>query len=165
MWWSIPGRAGPGAGLPGTEPVARRARQSTIDFAQLGDLPLALPTRSHGLRRTLEQAATQADRPLNVVFEMDALELMKEIVLEGLAHTVLACPQWWVNSRPAGSSPAESSARRCAPRLMLATASNRPLTQAVRLVQDILRELLQDMVRAEPYRSYMRMTGACSGAG
>jgi LysR family nitrogen assimilation transcriptional regulator len=29
-------------------------------------------------------------------------------------------------------------------------------------VQDILRELLRDMVEAEPYRSYMRMADARS---
>lgn len=140
---------------------AARALPS-IDFAQVADLPLALPTRSHGLRRTLEQAAAQADTPLNVVFEMDALELMKEIVLNGLAHTVLALPAV-VGELNNGQlvarrivNPALST------RLMLATASNRPLTQAVRIVQDILRELLREMVEAEPYRSYMRMADARS---
>ena len=65
-------------------PAARA--QAAIDFAQLRGLPLALPTRNHGLRRTLEHAAAQADLPLNVAFEMDALELMKEIVLRAGPH-------------------------------------------------------------------------------
>ena len=50
-------------------------------------------------------------------------------------------------------------------RLMLATASSRPLTQAVKIVQGILRELLEALASSEPYRAYMRMAGARAGAG
>jgi LysR family nitrogen assimilation transcriptional regulator len=138
-------------------PAARA--QASIDFEQLRGLPLALPTRSHGLRRTLEHAAALEDTPLNVVFEMDALELMKEIVLEGLAHTVLGVPAV-VRELACG----QLVARRIvnpglSTRLMLATASSRPLTQAVKIVQGILRELLASMASSEPYRAYMRMAG------
>ena len=97
-----------------------------IDFEQLRGLPLALPTRNHGLRRTLEHAAAQAGLPLNVAFEMDALDLTKEIVLEGMAHTVLALPAV-VRELASG----QLVARRIvnpglSTRLMLATASSRP---------------------------------------
>lgn len=136
-----------------------------IDFEQLRGLPLALPTRNHGLRRTQEHAAAQAGLPLNVAFEMDALDLMKEIVLEGMAHTVLALPAV-VRELASG----QLVARRIvnpglSTRLMLATASSRPLTQAVKIVQGILRELLAAVVSSEPYRSYMRMAGMRADEG
>jgi len=139
----------------GLSPAARA--MPAIPFTALRDLPLALPTRNHGLRRTLEQAATQADMPLNVVFEMDALELMKDIVVEGLAHTVLALPAV-MNEVASG----KLIARRIvdpglSTRLMVATASSRPLTQAVKLVQATLREVLAGMTQAEPYRDSLRM--------
>ncbi|MCW0209892.1 MAG: LysR family transcriptional regulator [Achromobacter sp.] len=144
-------------------PAARAL--ACIDFEQLRGLPLALPTRNHGLRRTLEHAAAQAGLPLDVAFEMDALELMKEIVLEGMAHTVLALPAV-VRELASG----QLVARRIvnpglSTRLMLATASSRPLTQAVKIVQGILRELLAAMASSAPYRPYMRMAGMRADEG
>lgn len=136
-------------------PAARA--MAAVPFTALRDLPLTLPTRNHGLRRTLEQAATQADMPLNVVFEMDTLELMKDIVVEGLTHTVLALPAV-MNEVASG----KLIARRIvepglSTRLMVATASSRPLTQAVKLVQATLQEVLAAMTQAEPYRDSLRM--------
>ncbi|NMK45440.1 LysR family transcriptional regulator [Achromobacter sp. Bel] len=139
-------------------PAARA--MASIEFDQLRDLPLVLPTRNHGLRRTLEHAATQADMPLTVAFEIDALELMKEIVAEGLAHTVLGLPAV-IKEVAAG----QLIARRIthpglSTRLMLATASSRPMTQAVKIVQAMLREVLAQMTAAEPYRGAMRLVDA-----
>lgn len=136
-------------------PAARA--MTSIPFDQLRDLPLVLPTRNHGLRRTLEQAATQADMPLNIAFEMDALELMKDIVVAGMAHTVLGLP---AVAREVASGllvirritkPGLST------RLMLATAASRPTTHAVKIVQGILQEVLKKMTAAQPYRGAMRM--------
>jgi LysR family nitrogen assimilation transcriptional regulator len=42
-------------------------------------------------------------------------------------------------------------------RLMVATASSRPLTQAVKIVQATLHEVLAAMTQAEPYRDSLRM--------
>ncbi len=136
-------------------PAARAMPE--IGFRQLRDLPLALPTRNHGLRRTLEHAATQADVSLHVAFEMDALELMKDIVVEGLAHTVLALPAV-IDEVSSG----KLIARRIvdpglSTRLMVATASSRPLTQAVKIVQATLHEVLAGMALSEPYRDTLRM--------
>ncbi|MFD4836508.1 LysR family transcriptional regulator [Achromobacter sp. NPDC058515] len=138
---------------------AARAMPS-IEFEQLRDLPLALPTRNHGLRRTLEHAAAQTGVPLHVAFEMDALELMKEIVVEGLAHTVLGLPAV-IGEVASGKLIARKIVHPgLSTRLMVATASSRPLTQAVKIVQGILREVLGQMTQAEPYRSALRMAGA-----
>lgn len=139
-------------------PAARAMR--SVSFDQLRDLPLVLPTRNHGLRRTLEQAATQADMPLNIAFEMDALELMKDIVVAGMAHTVLGLPAV-AREVAAGTlvirrilKPGLST------RLMLATAASRPTTQAVKIVQGMLREVLGEMTAQEPYRGAMRMVAS-----
>lgn len=136
-------------------PAARA--MTSIGFDQLRDLPLVLPTRNHGLRRTLEHAATQADMPLNIAFEMDALELMKDIVAAGMAHTVLGLPAV-AREVAAGTlvirritHPGLST------RLMLATAASRPTTQALKIVQGMLRDVLGEMTAAEPYCGGMRM--------
>lgn len=139
-------------------PAARAMR--SIEFAQLRDLPLVLPTRNHGLRRTLEHAAAQADIALRVMLEMDALELMKEIVVEGLAHTVLGLPAV-IGEVASGRLIARKIVNPgLSTRLMMATATSRPLTQAVKIVQEILREVLGQMTLAQPYRSELRMQEA-----
>jgi LysR family nitrogen assimilation transcriptional regulator len=114
---------------------AVETKRRSLALRHLKGLPLALPTKNHGLRRTLELAASQAGFALNVKYEVDTLALMKEIVLAGFAHTVLALP--------AVQSEIESGkliARRISQpdvetRLVLAKASNRPLTRAVRIIE------------------------------
>ncbi len=137
-------------------PAARKL--SSIEFSQLKDVPLVLPTKNHGLRRTLEYAASQAGISLNVVFEIDALELMKEVVLEGLAHTVLGIPAVTDELASGKFIARRITGPTLSTRLMLGTASSRPLTQAVKIVENILREVLTEMTQKKPYHSSMRMT-------
>ncbi|MDB5771833.1 MAG: bacterial regulatory helix-turn-helix, lysR family protein [Burkholderia sp.] len=120
---------------------AVETKRRSLALRRLEGLPLALPTKNHGLRRTLELAASQAGFALDVKYEVDTLALMKEIVLAGFAHTVLALP--------AVQSEIESGkliARRISQpdvetRLVLAKASNRPLTRAVRIIEQETRNV------------------------
>jgi LysR family transcriptional regulator, nitrogen assimilation regulatory protein len=129
---------------PGLAPPA--SKSAPLEFQRLAGLPLALPTGNHGLRRTLEHAARQAGLRLNVLYEIDTLSLMKELVLAGAAHTVLPVP--------AAQSEIESGrlvAQRIgspplAIRLMLAKAAGRPLTRTVRLIEQDMKHLLRRLV-------------------
>lgn len=123
-------------------------KKRSLALRHLEGLPLVLPTKNHGLRRTLELAASHAGFELNVQYEVDTLALMKELVLAGRAHTVLAIP--------AVQSEIETGrliARRIfepevETRLVLAKASNRPLTRAVHVVEleikNVFHRVLQD---------------------
>lgn len=118
-----------------------------IRVDQLARLPLALPSRAHGLRRTIEQAAGKRRVELDVVFELDALMLMKAVALEGLAHTILAMPAvvqdvlaGTLQTRPIVDPDLET-------RLMLAMSLNRPLTEVARAVIAELRSVLQEEVQ------------------
>lgn len=128
----------------------RDMAQGALDLETLARLPLALPSRVHGLRRTIEQAATKRRVELDVSFELDALMLMKAVTLEGLAHTVLAMPavaqdvlDGRLQARPIVNPDLET-------RLMLAMSLNRPLTLAARAVVAELRGVLRDQVAASP---------------
>ncbi|NQW80389.1 MAG: LysR family transcriptional regulator, partial [Polaromonas sp.] len=59
-----------------------------MSVAQLGDLPLILPTGSHGLRSTLEGAFARAKCKPNVVAEIDSLAMLMDAVDNGLGCTV-----------------------------------------------------------------------------
>jgi LysR family transcriptional regulator, nitrogen assimilation regulatory protein len=61
----------------------------TIDFAQLGDLPLILPGHQSGLRFAVEAAARKAGVKLQVYQRADSPALMKELVRAGLGYSIL----------------------------------------------------------------------------
>lgn len=111
------------------------AKQHSLALRHLEGLPLVLPTQNHGLRRTLELAASRAAISLNVQYEVDTLALMKEIVLAGYAHTVLALPAVQKEILAGQLIARRISEPNVETRLVLAKAANRPLTRAVRVIE------------------------------
>ena len=126
---------------------AERPLPGPVPLEALQTLPLVLPTRNHGLRRTMDSAASRLAVRLDVQYEMDNLDLMKEIALAGLAHTVLA--------PPAVQDEIEAGRLMARPivdpevvtRLMLVKASSRPATRAVQLVEHETRAVLRQVVQ------------------
>lgn len=139
----------------GLSPAARRV--NTLSFKELDGLPLVLPTHNHGLRRTVEQAAHQAGIQLSVRYEIDALELMKEMVGAGLAHAVLT--DLIVQREQAAGL--VTTRRLMAPdvstRLLIALAAHRPVTRAVKMTALTLRKTLRELSLMDPYRGSMQM--------
>lgn len=72
-------------GPPGSPALAA----GVVSFGRLGELPLVMPSPSHGLRASLELAAVKARTKLNVVHQADSFHLMKELVESGLGYTAL----------------------------------------------------------------------------
>ncbi|HEX3382070.1 MAG TPA: LysR family transcriptional regulator [Paraburkholderia sp.] len=67
------------AGLPQT---------STLSLADLGELPLVMPSGSHGLRAILEIAFERAGVRPNISLEIDGLALLMDAVRAGLGATL-----------------------------------------------------------------------------
>jgi LysR family tcuABC transcriptional regulator len=63
-------------------------RGERVRLAQLADLPLILPSSSHGLRALLNTAFARAKRAPNVVAEIDGLALLMDAVRAGLGATL-----------------------------------------------------------------------------
>jgi LysR family nitrogen assimilation transcriptional regulator len=122
-------------GLPAGRPIG---------IAQLAQLPLALPSSAHGLRRTLESAAAKGRVSLQVNYELDALELMKAVVLAGDAHTVLALPAVEQEIRAGVLTATPLGEPQLCTRLMVATSVSRAMTRAARAVVDELPATLRD---------------------
>ncbi|WP_256977824.1 LysR family transcriptional regulator [Bordetella genomosp. 10] len=119
-------------------------RDGPVSMAQLAQLPLALPSAAHGLRRTLESAATKAKVSLRVNYELDTLELMKAMVMAGDAHTVLALPAVEQEIRAGALVATPLGEPQLSTRLMVATSVSRPMTRAARMVVDELGATLRD---------------------
>lgn len=60
-----------------------------ITVAELGELPLVLPNKSHGARVILERAAKASGAGLNVVTQIDPLPQIIEMVDRASAYTIL----------------------------------------------------------------------------
>jgi LysR family nitrogen assimilation transcriptional regulator len=144
------GRAGLHLVSPAKQGIPVERKDGTIDLEQLAGLPLVLPTATHGLRRTLETACKEAGFALQVEYEMDTLSLMKEVVIAGRAHTILAIPA--VVGELARGQVVTRKLRQpeVATRLMLATAFKRPYTQAIKAVQEEISSAMKTAVRSSP---------------
>lgn len=125
---------------------AARHRQALgpVNLETLAQLPLALPSAAHGLRRTLDSAAARARVSLDVRFELDALELMKAVALTGEAHTVLALPAVERELRDGTLTATPLGEPQLSTRLMVATSVARPLTRAARCVVEALTPTLRE---------------------
>lgn len=65
------------------------ATESPLSVSQVSQLKLVLPSRPHGLRMVVENAARTARVKLNVEVEADSYGVLKNLVEAGVGHTVL----------------------------------------------------------------------------
>lgn len=118
----------------------------SIPLRELAGLPLIMPRQPHGLRLLLEAAARRHGVRITIAWEMDALPVIKDLVMRGDAYTVL----------PSNSVYDEVAAGRLLLRrladppltrtLVLATTTRQPLTLAARLLVSQVRGLVAELV-------------------
>jgi len=120
--------------------------RASVPLRKLAGLPMVLPSASHGLRRTLDQAVGKAKFDMDVQYELDTLTLMKEVALAGIAHTVLAMPAVAKDVKAGALSVAALTAPVLETKLMIATSLNRPLTRAARAVLAQVKPVLQQAI-------------------
>lgn len=89
--------------LQGDAPAPR-----SLQLARLGAQALILPTRSHGLRRTLDEAFARAGIKPHVVLEIDSLSMLMDAVKAGLGATL---QPWSALLRTAGQAEAFAMSR------------------------------------------------------
>ncbi|WP_428390997.1 LysR family transcriptional regulator [Lichenicoccus sp.] len=121
-----------------------------VPTALLGDLPLVLPSRPHGLRLLVERSLAEVKSQLGTIVEVDSLQAMVALVEAGIGFTVL----------PYASVKGEMQAGRlkCWPiheptiarRLVVATSTARPLTGMARTMVSMVRQEVSRLV-AEGY--------------
>lgn len=103
-------------GPPDSELLAR----PEVPVALALSAPLVLPSREHGLRRRVERISVEAKIPLSVAVEVDSLPVIRELVAEGVGHSILT---------PSSAEPELGQGR-----LGIAKLSDPPLVRTVALV-------------------------------
>lgn len=71
-------------GMPEMQPL----RGSKLRIARLANVPLVLPSSSHGLRSVIEAAFARAGCELRVVLEVDGLAVLMDAVRAGIGATI-----------------------------------------------------------------------------
>lgn len=128
---------------------SRPSPGSAMPFDQLAHVPLVLSSRQHGLRRTLELTAQQRGIRLNVAYEVDCLSMTKHITAAGLAHTVLGPPAVKGELQAGQLVACPLTDPVIHTRLLLASASQRPYTDATRQVAQCIRNVVQALVAGD----------------
>jgi LysR family nitrogen assimilation transcriptional regulator len=116
-----------------------------VSFQRLAELELVLPSEGHTLREMVMDAAAEKGVSLRIRVEADSFRIQKELVERAVGHTVLpfAAVHKEVGERKLSAAPiSEPKIKR---RLVLATRSDRPVSQAAGKLKKMLK---QDLERA-----------------
>ncbi len=111
-----------------------------IAFRDAVARPLVLPRRVHGLRLYMERVAGNMRLQLNVAAELDCMMAIKAMVREGRGDSILPHGAVAVGDGLAVRAVSEPALHRT---LLLATSSQRPVSQSTRAVIQELKKLVR----------------------
>jgi DNA-binding transcriptional LysR family regulator len=120
--------------------AAGLAIEAPITLARVAAHKLILPSMRHGLRALIEEATRRSDLRLNVPIEVDALQTLKDLVIQQVGYTILplASVGGEIEAGKLTASPIIKPQLRRS--LVLANQLGRPMSEAVRLFRDMLIE-------------------------
>ncbi|MBY4677124.1 LysR family transcriptional regulator [Marinobacterium arenosum] len=122
--------------------------EADLDFTELADLPLILPSARHGLRVLVERVAMSVDTKLDIQFEVDSFLAIKDLVEASIGFTIL--PYMSVKKEVERG---QLYVKRISPcqlnrSLVMSLSTQHTLTQATRVVARESRELVHELVKA-----------------
>lgn len=124
-----------------------------VRFAEIVQEPCILPRKNHGLRLLLERTAAQARVALNVRFEIDSIDGIVSLVEEGQGVSVLPRAAVATNPRLAIRQLCDPPMYR---QLLLATSSQRPVSQTTRAVIQELKRQVRGMINTPGWPGAVR---------
>ena len=117
-----------------------------IEFEMIGELPLLLPSRPHGLRLVVEEAAAKCRIKLNLRAEVDSLHLLKELVERGTGYTLLPTSAFAHEAETGRLKYAPVQNPMCTRQLVLAVNPTCTWPRAAQRVESLLRQELLALV-------------------
>lgn len=129
-----------------------------ISIKQLEGLPLIMPRQPHGLRLLLDAMASKHDVEINIDYEMDALPVIKDLVAKGNAYTVLPSTSVY-DEVAAGQLVLRRFNQPALTRtLVLASSTQRSLSEAARLLVDQIKEEVSRLAADEKWSGAVRVS-------
>ena len=124
----------------------------SVTYKQVAQLPLILPSVNHGLRELLEGVAGARSLPLNTIIDVDSYGNIKELVEEGMGYSILpfnAIAREVQDGRLKHWPIRKPELQRD---VYLVHASDRPMPNAVTVIEALCRETLLDLVETGRWR-------------
>lgn len=128
---------------------AELGSQSQIEMADLGQFKYILPGPDHGLRKLVEQRFADHDIALQVVMDVHAFRLQKELVVRGLGYSILpmASIHQELEDHTLKAFPIVNP--RLERELVIACPADRPLSAASQAMQTLLRDAVESWVKSD----------------
>lgn len=124
------------------------ANRPSMRLSDAASLPLVLPSASSGLRALVDEAAHAQDLEINVVFEIDSVSAIKEVVAKDIGYTIL----------PMGAVRREVEDGRLAARrfdkpalsrnMYLTYSAKRPASNAASAIREVMREVVKENIES-----------------
>jgi LysR family transcriptional regulator, nitrogen assimilation regulatory protein len=138
-----------------------------IAFAEVLDYRLCIPGFSHGVRRTIEQKAAEAGKPVEILFEMRSALAAREFAELNISPTILpfgVVQRQVADGRLVARRIIDPAISRT---LLLISSQRRVATKAERAVREVLAEIVTDAVTRLPeaWRLYPGATASPVGEG
>lgn len=124
---------------------APRGKETSL--RSLGERPLLLPSKEHGLRRIIDRVCAQQGIQLNVIAEVDSLPNIKKAVRAGMAATILSPGALADDMDDGGLAMTTISNPHIAREVACATSVTRPVTPATAAMIAIVTEQIEGLVR------------------
>lgn len=136
-------------------PDAGLWREDPVSFDQLDDVKLLLPSSGHGLRRIVEECASEAGVTLKIGVEADSYSTLKNLVKSGHGFTIL--PLAPIHDEIVRGQLTHAPLISPAPmrRLMMSFPSDRPTPRLAKFAGQVLFDTAQDMVERKIWSGQM----------
>jgi len=131
-------------GPPGSPLTAK----SSIKFKALAELPLLLPSDTHGLRIALETAAGKTRTQLNIIAQIDSVQLRKELVEQRVGLTILPLSAFLKEAAEGRLTYTQIAGPVLTRQLFVAMQSGAESPRAILQVEEFLRQEVARLVRA-----------------
>ncbi len=119
-----------------------------ISFTELEKIPLILPRRPHGLRLLIESVATKQNVDIRIDYEMDALPVIKNMVEDGNACTILPSAPVYREVADGRLALRKLDTPSITRTLVLATSTQKPLSLAARSLISQIKKEVSDLVNS-----------------
>jgi DNA-binding transcriptional LysR family regulator len=127
-----------------------------VKVAALADLPLVLPSRPHGLRMVVENAAAKARAKLTVRFEADSFRVLKDLVESGLGYAVLPFSSIFREVREGRFRHAPLIEPKVTRHLVLAISPDFSPSRATQVLVQLAREEIAVLVEANDWQATLQ---------
>jgi LysR family nitrogen assimilation transcriptional regulator len=116
-----------------------------VTFAQVTELPLALPDGAHDLRKIVERAANAMKRCLDIRYELNSAQMLIAVANEGLAYAIMppsACLDAMAAKTVVGRPIIDPELTRVQ---AVVWSRNRPLAPAAEVVGKTIQQVVEDL--------------------